>query len=314
MELPLGFSPTHIFNFFVGKYLGFCGLQCRLVELDNGTTMECWMPKKYGTRQTRGYSSTDKPSLVLLHAFGLNSYTWCRQVSSFSSAFDVFIPNLLFSGRSHTTNKERTEYFQAECVFKLLQQLNVLEFSVVGTSYGGFVAYRMAHMYPHAVQKLVISSSAVNMTPATDEAMVKRFKTKNVTEILQPHDIEGVRRASILAFHKQPPFTVPEFILNDVLNVLFNVNREEKLELIAGLQLRKPDAPPLPKVTQEVLLIWGEHDPVFDISYAHRLKEDLGDRADLVILKNAAHVPQAEVPKEYNKKVLEFLTRPPRGE
>ena len=104
-------------------------------------------------------------------------------------------------------------------MFKLLQQLNVLEFSVVGTSYGGFVAYRMAHMYPHAVQKLVISSSAVNMTPATDEAMVKRFRTKNVTEILQPHDIEGVRRASILAFHKQPPFTVPEFILNDVLNV-----------------------------------------------------------------------------------------------
>jgi pimeloyl-ACP methyl ester carboxylesterase len=41
---------------------------------------------------------------------------------------------------------------------------------------------------------------------------------------------------------------------------------------------------------------------------------DLGDNADLVILKDAAHVPQAEVPKEYNKKVLEFLTRPPRVE
>lgn len=302
MGIPFGFSPTQIFNFCVGKYMNFCGLHSRLVELDNGTTMECWMPKNHGARQTRGGYSTKKPSLVLLHAFGLNSHTWCRQVSSFSSAFDVFIPNLLFAGRSFTTNKARTEFFQAECVYKLLQHLDVQEFCVVGTSYGGFVGYRMAHMYPHAVQKLVISSSAVNMTPETDEAMVRRFKTKDVTEILQPHDAEGIRRASILAFYKQPPFTVPEFICNDVLNVLFNVNRKEKLELLDGLQLRKPDAPPLPKINQEVLLIWGEHDPVFNVIYAHRLKESLGDKADLVILKDAAHVPQAEVPWEYNKK------------
>lgn len=32
--------------------------------------------------------------------------------------------------------------------------------------------------------------------------------------------------------------------------VIFNKNRKEKLELIDGLQLRKPNAPPLPKVSQ----------------------------------------------------------------
>lgn len=37
------------------------------------------------------------------------------------------------------------------------------------------------------------------------------------------------------------------------MQVLFNVNRKEKLELLEGLQLRKPDAPPLPKITQVVL-------------------------------------------------------------
>lgn len=185
---------------------------------------------------------------------------------------------------------------------------------MVGTSYGGFVAYRMADMYPNAVRKVVISSSAVNMTAETDEAMVRRFKTKDVTEILQPGDVEGVRRMWVLAFRRQLPFTIPAFLCNDVLKVLFNANRMEKLELLEGLQLRKPDAPPLPKVTQEALLIWGEHDPVFDVSYARQLKEWLGDNADLVILKDAAHAPQVEVPQEYNKKVLEFLTRPPRGE
>lgn len=89
----------------------------------------------------------------------------------------------------------------------------------MGTSYGGFVAYRMAHMYPNSVNKLVLSSSAVNMTAEADAAMVRRFKTKDVTEILQPCDVEGVRRASVLAFHWQPPFTIPAFICNDILDV-----------------------------------------------------------------------------------------------
>jgi hypothetical protein len=38
---------------------------------------------------------------------------------------------------------------------------------------------------------------------------------------------------------------------------VLNKNRKEKLELLDGLQLRKPNAPPLPKVTQvgDVILL-----------------------------------------------------------
>lgn len=301
-------SPTHIFQYCVAKYFSFHGLHSHLHHLPTTnttkTTIATWLPKH----------RTHKPVLVLLHAFGVNSLTWGRQIATFSSAFDLFIPDLLFSGLSTTTGPDRSETFQAECVFRMLQELGVDEFSVVGTSYGGFVGYRMAHMYPSSVRKLVVSSSAVNMTRETDEKMARRFGTEDVKEILQPRDVDGVRRMTVLAFRRQLPFRIPGFICNDVLNVIFNVNRKEKLELLEGLQLRKTDAPPLPKISQETLLIWGEYDPVFDVSYARRLKEWIGDNTDLVILKDAAHAPQAEVAQEYNKKVLEFLTRPLRGE
>lgn len=212
--LPLGLtSPTRLFNFFASKYLSFHGLQNQLITLDNGSTIECWTPKAHQTTKPR------KPSLVLIHAFGLTSLTWCRQVASFSRNFNLYIPNLLFSGLSTTTSTERTEIFQAECVYKLLRELDVDEASVIGTSYGGFVGYRMAHLYPSVVRKLVVSSSAVNMTPETDMAMVRRFGTRDVTEILQPGDVEGVRRAGVLAFWKQPPFQVPAFVCNDLLKV-----------------------------------------------------------------------------------------------
>jgi pimeloyl-ACP methyl ester carboxylesterase len=39
----------------------------------------------------------------------------------------------------------------------------------------------------------------------------------------------------------------------------------------------------------------------------------IGDNAELEIIKEAAHVPQVEIPKEYNQRVLKFLTREPRS-
>lgn len=38
----------------------------------------------------------------------------------------------------------------------------------------------------------------------------------------------------------------------------------------------------------------------------------IGDNAELEIIKEAAHVPQVEIPKEYNQRVMKFLTREPR--
>ena len=111
MGLLFGFSPTNLFHQCVARYFKFVGLQSELVQLNNGTTMHCWIPqKKQGTKSHE--NAGDKPALVLLHAFGLNSHTWARQISSFSAAFDLYVPDLLFSGESFTTNKERTEFFQ----------------------------------------------------------------------------------------------------------------------------------------------------------------------------------------------------------
>jgi pimeloyl-ACP methyl ester carboxylesterase len=112
----LSFSPARMINQCMKIYFNSCGLFSRIVELDNGTTMHCWMPQ---TVAVSGSSSlklarTDdkKPALVFLHAFGADAFTWVRQISRFSKCFDLYIPDLLFCGDSYTTNPSRTEFFQ----------------------------------------------------------------------------------------------------------------------------------------------------------------------------------------------------------
>lgn len=113
----LSFSPARMINQCMKIYFNSCGLFSRIVELDNGTTMHCWMPQTVAVSSSSSslklaHTDDKKPALVFLHAFGADAFTWCRQISRFSKCFDLYIPDLLFCGDSYTTNSSRTEFFQ----------------------------------------------------------------------------------------------------------------------------------------------------------------------------------------------------------
>ncbi|KAJ7538123.1 hypothetical protein O6H91_11G035100 [Diphasiastrum complanatum] len=290
----------------VGNFLQWWGLESRFVHLDNDTTMHCWVPAHKNTKQSRSIASHDKPALVLLHAFGSFGLSWCMQVPQFSKNYNLYIPDLVFFGESTSKSSERSEFFQADCVVKLLQQLKVDKFSVIGTSYGGFVAYRLAHMYPQAVHKVVLSSSGVCMGPTSDERLVKECGVKSIKEILVPVDVEGVRRILNLAFYRLP-FPILDYFCQEYLEIAYKDGTNTQLELVDGLVLGKPGSPELPKILQEALVIWGDKDRIFNLDLAYQLKEHIGKRAQIAVIKDTAHTPQAEKYSEYNETVMSFL-------
>lgn len=102
---------------------------------------------------------------------------------------------------------------------KLLEKLGVEKFSIVGTSYGGFVAYHMARMWPERVEKVVIASSAVNLKKQDNEGLIKRAKADRVEDVLLPATAEQLRTLMSLSAFKQPPAFLPNFIFNDFISV-----------------------------------------------------------------------------------------------
>ncbi|XP_002989107.2 epoxide hydrolase 3 [Selaginella moellendorffii] len=288
------FAMARATNFF-----HWYGLESRVVKLDNGATIRCWAPKK--TRKN--------PPLVLLHAFGLYGLSWIFQVPSFSKSFDLYIPDLVFFGDSTTSSAERSEFYQAECVVELLEKFGVNKFDVVGTSYGGFVAYRMAHMFPEAVRRVVLSNSAPNKDPASDRRLVEYCGVRSVADVLMPSNWRDARTAFELCFYKLPRI-MPDFVFKDYLEAVYKKNTKEKLELLQGLVLGKADSPELPTLSQDVLIVWGDHDKVFDVEYAYKLRKHLGEQAEVAVIKNTAHAPQFERVSEYNKIVVSYLKRP----
>ncbi|PKI76004.1 hypothetical protein CRG98_003554 [Punica granatum] len=203
-----------------------------------------------------------KPSLVLVHGFGpIAIWQWRKQVQFFAPHFNVYVPDLLF--------------------------------------FGGFVAYRMAEMWPEKVDKVVIASSGLNLRKRDNEGLLKRAGLEKIEELMLPTNPGQLRTLVDLAVFKRLNMA-PNFLLIDIINKLYSENRKEKMELLKGVTLGKDDNPHISRLQQEVLLLWGEHDQLFPLEMATELKQLLGEKVKLEVMKNTSHVPQIEAPLRFN--------------
>ncbi|EFJ34124.1 hypothetical protein SELMODRAFT_439148 [Selaginella moellendorffii] len=238
---------------------------------DSATVMRCWVPD----RASPGYDPS-KPPLMLVHGFAANGIAgWEHQLSELSRNFALYVPDLVFFGGSTTSDERaRSEFFQARCMLEILEAEGVDGAAVAGTSYGGFVAFRMAELDPARVKKVVIASSGVCMDPHSNDATLDAFQARHIHEVLMPTSVAVQKKSIQLCLYKR--LWLPDCLVQDLMEV-YGGNRKERIELLDGL---------------EVLILVGSHDRIFDLELAKQLKAHLGENATLVVIEKTGHVPQ----------------------
>ncbi|XP_027081740.1 uncharacterized protein [Coffea arabica] len=292
-------SIVTLYGGFLHRCISAAGLASQATNIDDQTTMHFWGP-------TPKTFSPTKPSLILIHGFGPHGvWQWRQQISYFAHKYNLYVPDLVFFGDSATKSPERSEVFQAVCVGKMLERIGVDRYSVVGTSYGGFVAYHMASMWAERVEKVVVASSGVNLRRKDNEELLKRAKQERIEDLLLPANSAQLRTLMSLSVFRRP--YTPDFLLNDFLEKLYSENRKEKMELLKGLTLGRDDKVNITPLKQEVLVVWGDHDQIFLLEKAYELKKCLGEKARLEIIKKTSHVPQLERARQFNKIINNFL-------
>lgn len=108
---------------------------------------------------------------------------------------------------------------------KLMEKAGVERFSVIGTSYGGFVAYHVARMWPERVEKVVIASSGVNMRRGDNEKLLRRAKLEKIEHLMLPATAVQLQTLISLAMSRRVD-VIPRFLLNDFVQVpiFYNYN------------------------------------------------------------------------------------------
>ncbi|XP_016569247.2 abhydrolase domain-containing protein abhd-5.1 isoform X3 [Capsicum annuum] len=240
------------------------GLRSTFTDLKDGTIMHCWVPKS---------RKTTRPDLILIHGFGANSmWQWADTVRILSTHFNVYVPDLVFFGDSFTTRPERTESFQAECVKRVMEANSVTKMSVVGLSYGGFVAYAMAAQFRDCIEKVVICCAGVCLEEKDlKEGLFAVSSVEDAANILLPQTAEKMRELMGYTFVKAPAKVLPSCLLTDFIDEMFTQYVEEKKELLLAIA-KDRKLSDLPKITQPTLIVWGDQDKIFPLELGHRLK------------------------------------------
>lgn len=114
-------STVSLYGSFLRRCLAAAGLSSQTIDIDGATTIHFWGPTA---------AATSKPPLLLIHGFGPHGvWQWRPQISFFSREFNLYVPDLLFFGRSSTESADRSEIFQATSIAKLMEKLGISRYT-----------------------------------------------------------------------------------------------------------------------------------------------------------------------------------------
>lgn len=247
----------------------------------------------------------DAPVVLFLHGFGGDAlWAWSRNLADFTEQYHVIAPDLLWFGES--TSQEISLQQQIDTLLALLANKGIEKISIVGLSYGGFVALGMTEHI--VVDKMVLVGVGSSVYDVQDvQALQDKFSVDTIEDIFVPRDTTDIHRLLDICFYF-PTNLIPKNLQRDLYQNVFGKYPQEQRQLITELvtNMEKHNNMFVPPNKQtDYLLILGKYDPFFTIEQARILQSNLD--AELSVYSRAAHVPNVGYKRKFAKEVLHFL-------
>jgi 2-hydroxy-6-oxonona-2,4-dienedioate hydrolase/4,5:9,10-diseco-3-hydroxy-5,9,17-trioxoandrosta-1(10),2-diene-4-oate hydrolase len=251
--------------------------------------------------------------VVLLHgggpgATGVSNYV--RNIDALAQHFRVIVPDLPGYGQS-SKDLDFSDPFGdlATAVRGLLDELGLDKAHLVGNSYGGAAALRLALDRPDRVDRLVLMGPGGIGT-------TRGLPTKGLTSLLGYYGGEGPSREKLADFIRSylvhDGSTVPE----ELIDLRYEASIQP--EVVASPPLRRPSGLPtllkmdlsrdrrLARCEVPTLVVWGAQDKVNKPSGGPFLARTMAN-CDLYVAANTGHWAQWERAELFNDLATAFL-------
>lgn len=258
------------------------------------------------------------PTVVLLHGGGPGASgvpNWRRNLEALASHFHLVIPDMPGYGRS-TKYIDHTDPFGdlAGAIGGLLDELEIPRAHLVGNSYGGGAALRLALDRPDRVDRMVLNGpGGIGTTRA--------LPTRGLNALLDYYGGTGPSREKMEHFIRTHLVADGSQIPDEVIDGRYADSLDP--EVVADPPLRRPSGPSAPRTLWRMdltrdprlarcevptLAIWGTLDSVNRPSGGPRLAHTMAD-CDLYLAAGVGHWVQWEAPELFNRLAVDFLTR-----
>jgi 4,5:9,10-diseco-3-hydroxy-5,9,17-trioxoandrosta-1(10),2-diene-4-oate hydrolase len=259
----------------------------------------------------------DGPAVVMLHgggpgASGVSNYS--RNIDALAQQFRVIVPDMPGYGRSAKGVDQSDPFgYLADMIRGLLDELGLATAHLIGNSYGGATALRLALDTPHRVDKLVLMGpGGIGTTRAAPTAGLK--------SLLSYYGGDGPSRNKLEAFIRNYLVYDGASVPDDLIDRRYAASVDP--EVVADPPLRRPSGPMalrtlwrmdltrynrLRHLHTPTLVLWGRDDKVNRPTGGPMLVK-LMPNAELVMTSRTGHWMQWERADLFNRLVVEFLS------
>lgn len=259
-------KPIEFFQFLQRSWLTLSGFRYKWLDTSH---------EKIGY-----YQNGKGQTMILIHGFMVDATNWTTIAPKLKQDFKVIIPELPGHGRSKWTKSQNIEELGESILEFLLVKTENEPAILIGSSMGGAVVFQFALEYPERVRQLIVINSA-GLEIELD---------KNL--LLPKNRKEALRKMRAIINPKMNP---PNFLLDALIKQstpeFDNLLTDALSSSDYFLDHRLKDLKVKP------YLLWGEHDGLFSMDYAHRMLKLLNDY-DFKTFPNDTHVPHTTNPKE----------------
>jgi 4,5:9,10-diseco-3-hydroxy-5,9,17-trioxoandrosta-1(10),2-diene-4-oate hydrolase len=256
------------------------------------------------------------PPVVMLHgggpgASGVSNYS--RNIDALATHFRVIVPDMPGYGRSAKGVDHDDPFgFLADTIRGLIDELGIDTAHLVGNSYGGSAALRLALDTPRRVGKLVLMGPGGIGT-------TRGLPTAGLKTLLSYYGGDGPSRDKLATFIRSYLVYDGSSVPDDLIELRYRASIDP--EVIADPPLRRPSGPTalrtlwrmdltrdrrLTALTTPTLVLWGRDDKVNRPSGGPMLL-NLLPNADLVMTSHTGHWMQWERAELFNRLAIEFL-------
>ena len=257
--------------------------------------------------------------VVMLHgggpgASGVSNYS--RNIDSLAEHFRVIVPDMPGYGRSAKGVDQSDPFgYLADMIRGLLDELGIGTACLVGNSYGGAAALRLALDTPQRVGKLVLMGPGGIGT-------TRGVPTAGLKSLLAYYGGDGPSRDKLETFIRNYLVYEGACVPDSLIDTRYAASVDP--EVVADPPLRRPSGPTalrtlwrmdltrdkrLKHLQTPTLVLWGRDDKVNRPSGGPMLA-NLMPNAELVMTSRTGHWMQWERAELFNRMAVDFLSAP----
>ena len=252
----------------------------------------------------------DGPCMLLLHGLLGTADAWGPATQRLAASSTVYAPDALgIGGSDRVPNLDVSLTATAERLIELMDSKGIVQADIVGTSHGGSVALMLASLHPERVRSLVLHAPANPFSDVADP-LIRFYRTAlgrwfagrlpTVPASVQSlalgrmyGDASRIRSGSLERY-------IASLRIPGTVSYLLRILDRWEMDM-AALQAALPGVRRVP-----TLLLWGDRDRAVSLRSGERLLEYF-DRASLLVIPGAGHLPHEEVPVAFAGAISSFL-------